>query len=161
MTKVAWKPAQYHTLTPFLTLRGAAQAIEFYKKAFGAEELLRMPGPDGTVMHAELRIGDSVVMMGEEAPEMGATSPATLGGATAGLMLYVQDCDRAFAQAVKAGATSVQEPTDMFWGDRYGQLKDPFGHRWSIATHVKDLTPEQLKRAEAAWMKENAGPKGG
>jgi PhnB protein len=156
MAETAWKPSQYHTLTPFLTLRGAAQAIEFYKKAFGAEELYRMAGPDGAVMHAELRIGDSVVMMGEEAPEMGATSPSTLGGSTSGLLLYASDCDQAFARAIKAGATSVQAPTDMFWGDRYGTLKDPFGHRWSIATHLKDVSPAEMEKAQEAWMKQNA-----
>jgi PhnB protein len=156
MAQIAWKPAQYHSLTPYLTLRGAAKAIEFYRKAFGAEELYRMAAPDGTVMHAELRIGDSVVMLGEEAPEMGASSPATLGGSTAGLLIYVERCDEAFQRAIQAGATALQPPVDMFWGDRYGQLKDPFGHRWSIATHVKDLSPEEMAKAQEAWTKENA-----
>jgi len=161
MPQIAWKPAQYHTLTPYLTLRGAAQAIEFYKKAFGAEELYRMTDPNGAITHAELRIGDSVMMMGEEAPAMGATSPATLGGSTAGLLIYVADCDQAFAHAIKAGATAVQPPETMFWGDRYGQLKDPFGHRWSLATHVKDVTPEEMAKAQEAWMKQNTAPKAG
>ncbi len=159
MANVPWKPAQYHTLTPFLSLRGAAPAIEFYKKAFGAEELYRMPGPGGSVMHAELRIGDSVVMMGEEAPEMGAPSPSTLGGSTSGLLIYVSDCDQAFERALKAGATTVQAPQDMFWGDRYGTLKDPFGHRWSIGTHVKDVSPDEMAKAQAAWVKQNAPAK--
>ena len=152
---IAWKPAQYHSLTPYLAVRGAPLAIEFYKKAFGAEELFRMAAPDGAVMHAELRIGDSVVMLGEESPEMGAPSPATLGGSPAGLLFYVEHCDQAFARALQAGATAVQPPADMFWGDRYGTVKDPFGHRWSIATHVKEVPPEEMARAQEAWMKEN------
>lgn len=155
MAKTEWKPKQYHSLTPMLTLRGAAQAIEFYKKAFGAEELYRMPAPDGTVMHAELRIGDSVVMLGEEMLEMAAPSPLALGGSTGGLLIYVERCDEAFARAVKAGATSVQAPADMFWGDRYGSVKDPYGHRWSLATHQKDLSPEQMKKAQEEWLKQN------
>lgn len=159
MAQTAWKPAQYHTLTPYLTLRGAARAIEFYQRAFGAEELYRMSGPGGSVMHAELRIGDSVVMLGDEAPEMGVTSPSTLGGSTSGLLLYVADCDQAFERAIKAGATVVQKPEDMFWGDRYATLKDPFGHRWSIATHLRDVSPDEMQRAQEEWIKANA-PKG-
>lgn len=157
MGPIAWKPAQYHTVTPFLTLRGAAQAVEFYKRAFGAEELFRMTDPGGTIMHAEVRIGDSVVMMGEEMPAMGVTSPATLGGASSGLLIYVPNCDDAFERAVKAGATSVQKPENMFWGDRYATVKDPFGHRWSLATHQRDLTPEEMKKAQEAWLR-SQGP---
>ena len=159
MAATTWKPSQYHSLTPYLTLRSAAKAVDFYKKAFGAEELYRIEGPGGTVMHAELRIGDSVMMLGEETPEMGSTSPQTLGGSTAGLLIYVPDCDRAFARAIEAGATELQKPQEMFWGDRSGQLKDPFGHRWSIATHTRDVSPEEMKRAQDAWLKENSGPK--
>lgn len=156
--RIAWKPAQYHSLTPYLAVRGAPEAIEFYKKAFGAEELYRMAGPDGRVMHAEIRIGDSVLMLGEEAPQMGAPSPATLGGSPTGIHIYVEHCDQAFARATKAGATPVQPPADMFWGDRYGTVKDPFGHRWSLATHQKDLSPEEMAKAQEAWMKENMPP---
>jgi PhnB protein len=156
MAPTAWKPPQYHTVTPYLTVKRTSQAIDFYTKAFGAEELYRMEGPGGTVMHAELRIGDSVVMLGEESTDAGAISPQTLGGSPAGLHIYVADCDQAYARALKAGATAFQAPQDMFWGDRYGQLKDPFGHRWSIATHVKDMSPEEMKKAQDAWMKEAA-----
>jgi PhnB protein len=155
----SWKPALYHTVTPYISVRGAVQAIEFYKKAFGAEELYRMPGPDGRIMHAELRIGDSVVMLADENPEMGATSPATLGGSTAGLMIYVESCDHAFQRAVQAGATAEMPPMDMFWGDRYGTLKDPFGHRWSIGTHLRDMTPQEIIAASEAWMKQQAQQK--
>jgi PhnB protein len=158
-TKTKWKPDQYHTITAYLSVRDAAQAIEFYQRAFGAEEMLRMAGPDGKVMHAELRIGDSIFMLGDENPQMGAPSPQTVGGSTAGLMIYAESCDQAFDRAVKAGATAVMPPADMFWGDRYGSLKDPFGHRWSIGTHIKDLSPAEMQKATQEFMQQQAKQK--
>lgn len=153
--KVRPVPEGYHSVTPYLVLRGAADAIEFYKKAFGASEVFRMPAPDGTLAHAEIRIGDSQIMMCEENPSMGAQSPQALGGSPANLFLYVEDVDRAYQRAVDAGATATMPPQDMFWGDRYGKLVDPFGHEWSMATHVEDVTPEQMaERAQAAFAQE-------
>ncbi len=149
--KVQPIPTGYHTVTPYLVCRGAANAIEFYKRAFGAKERLRMPGPNGKVAHAELQIGDSRLMLGDEWPEMGAKSPDMLGGSPGGVFLYVKNVDAMADRAIKAGATVVMPVQDMFWGDRYGKLKDPFGHEWSIATHKEDLTPKQMaKRAPAA-----------
>jgi PhnB protein len=154
-------PEGSHSLTPYLVCRDAPKAIEFYKKAFGARELTRMPGPGGSVMHAELKIGDSIVMMGDASPEMGAPSPQELGGSPVALMLYVKDCDAVFQRAVEAGATVTMPLGDMFWGDRYGQLKDPFGHRWSIGTHKVDLTARQRAAAHEAFMAEMAKGQGG
>ena len=136
------------SITPHLVLRNADKAIEFYKKAFGAEEICRMPGPDGkSVMHAELKIGDSMVMLGDECPDMpGPKSPESLGGTAVTISLYVEDVDKVYQQAVDAGATPSMPPMDMFWGDRYGKLTDPFGHDWGIATHKQDLTPEQMQK---------------
>ena len=137
-----------------LTIDGCAAAIDFYKKAFGAEEMFRMPGPDGkSVMHAELKIGTSVLMLGSENPQWGSRSPNTLGGTPVSLMLYVADCDKSFQRAVGAGAKATIPPADMFWGDRYSMVTDPEGHSWSIATHVKDVTPEEM----AAGMKAQCG----
>ena len=144
-------PAGYHTVTPYLVCRGAAGAIDFYKRAFGAREKMRMPGPDGRVAHAEIQIGDSRVMLGEEMPEMGAKSPEMLGGSAVGVFLYVKNVDAFTGKAIAAGATVLMPVQDMFWGDRYGKLKDPFGHEWSVATHQEDLTAKQMaKRAQAA-----------
>jgi uncharacterized glyoxalase superfamily protein PhnB len=144
-------PTGYRTVTPYLVCRGAAGAIDFYKRAFGAKEKLRMPGPDGKVAHAEIQIGDSRVMLGDEWPEMGAKSPDMLGGSAGGVFLYVKNVDAFTNKAIAAGATVVMPVQDMFWGDRYGKLKDPFGHEWSIATHKEDLTPKQMaKRGQAA-----------
>jgi len=154
MGKVKAIPEGYHVVTPYITVRNAAQAIEFYKKAFGAEEKLRMPGPDGKIMHAEIRIGDSVIMLGDENPQMGSHSPQTLGGATGGLMIYCEDVDQAFERATKAGAQSVMPPADMFWGDRYGTVADPFGHKWSLGQHIKDMTPADMVKAGQEWMKQ-------
>lgn len=140
-------PEGYHTLTPFLTVRDAARAIEFYKEAFGAKERGVMKGPDGKVMHAELMIGDSVIMLSDEWPEFGALSPLSSGGAGMGLHIYVDGVDAAFDRAVKAGAQIEMPVTDQFWGDRYGKLKDPFGHKWSIATHTKDMSSDEMKRS--------------
>lgn len=150
MSTVKPIPDGYHTVTPHLAVRDAAKAIEFYAKAFGAEELFRMPGPGGVVMHAEVRIGDSIVMLGEEAPEMGASSPQTIGGSPVSLLVYVKDVDASFARAGEAGCTPQMPPTDMFWGDRYGKLKDPFGHNWALATHKEDVSPEEMAKRMAA-----------
>ena len=139
-------PEGYHTLTPFLTVRDAVRAIEFYKQAFGAQERGVMKGPDGKVMHAELKIGDSVIMLSDEWPEYGALSPLSSGGAGMGLHIYVDGVDAAFDRAVKAGARVDMPVSDQFWGDRYGKLTDPFGHKWSIATHTKDMSAEEMKR---------------
>jgi uncharacterized glyoxalase superfamily protein PhnB len=158
--KVEAVPKAYGSLTPGLAIRGAAAAIAFYVKAFGAKELSRMPGPDGKLMHAELKIGDRILMLGDESPEMGSPSPQTLGGSAVALMHYVKDVDAVFARAVAAGAKSLFPPADMFWGDRYGQVVDPFGHRWSIATHKADLTPRQMAKGMDEWMASQAAPKG-
>lgn len=138
-------PDGYHSLTPFLTVRDAARAIEFYKNAFGAVERGVMKGPDGKIMHAELTIGDSIVMLSDEFPEFGALSPQSTGGAGMGLHIYVDGVDAAFDRAVQAGAEVEMPVMDQFWGDRYGKLKDPFGHKWSIATHTADLSLEEMK----------------
>ena len=138
-------PDGYHTLTPYMTVRDAARAIDFYKQAFGATERGVMKGPDGKIMHAELMIGDSIVMLADEFPDYGALSPESVGGTAMGLHIYVNNVDDAFARAVKAGAQVEMPVMDQFWGDRYGKLKDPFGHKWSIATHTKDLSMEEMK----------------
>lgn len=139
-------PDSYHTLTPFLTVKDAVKAIEFYKNAFGAKERGVMKGPDGKVLHAELMIGDSIVMLSDEYPDYGAKSPEALGGSPMGLHIYVDGVDAAFDRAVKAGARVDMPVMDQFWGDRYGRLTDPFGHKWSIATHTKDLSMDEMKR---------------
>jgi len=144
-------PEGFHSVTPYLTVNDAGRAIDFYKRAFGAQEIARMQGPDGKVGHAELRIGDSVLMLADEMPGSGCRSPQALGGTTAGIFLYVKDVDSAFKQAVSAGAKSDAEPADMFWGDRFGRLTDPFGHSWSMATHKEDVAPDEMqKRAKAS-----------
>ncbi|WP_428267527.1 VOC family protein [Haliangium sp.] len=140
----SWRPEGYHSLTPGIVVRNAAAVIDFYVRAFGAVERTRMAMPDGRLMHAEVQIGDSVVMLSDEMPEFGATSPLSLGGTPFGMMLYVDDVDATFAGAVEAGAEAKQPVQDMFWGDRYGMVKDPSGHEWGLATHTRDLTPEQM-----------------
>jgi uncharacterized glyoxalase superfamily protein PhnB len=147
-------PTGYHTLTPHMIVRDAARAIEFYKHAFGAVEKGAMKGPDGKIMHAELSIGDSILMLADEQPQFGALSPQSTGGAGMGLHIYVEDVDSAFDRAVKAGAKVEMPVSDMFWGDRYGKLADPFGHKWSIATHKADLSSEEMERGMMAMMKE-------
>jgi len=147
-------PTGYHTLTPYMTVRDAARAIEFYKQAFGAVERGAMKGPDGKVMHAELLIGDSIVMLADEQPQFGALSPQSTGGAGMGLHIYVEDVDSAFDRAVQAGAKVEMPVGDMFWGDRYGKLADPFGHKWSIATHKADLSAEEMERGMKAMMED-------
>jgi uncharacterized glyoxalase superfamily protein PhnB len=146
-------PEGYHTLTPHLVVEGAGQAIEFYKKAFGAEEILRMPGPDGkSIMHAEIRIGDSRLFLVDEFPEMGTRGPLGIGGTPVIIHVYVEDVDTVFNRAVAAGAQVRMPLEDAFWGDRYCQVTDPFGHRWSLATRKEDLTPEEIgQRAQAAF----------
>jgi len=150
-------PDGYHTVTPYMTVRGAAKAIDFYKEAFGAVEVLRMPMPDGSVAHAEIKIGDSVIMMGEENPAWGNKSPQALGGTPTGLMIYVPDCDAVFARALAAGATVSKPLTDQFYGDRSGTVIDPFGHQWTLATHVEDVPPEEMQTRMDAMMAQMGG----
>lgn len=156
--KVQPVPAAYGSVTAHLVLRDCSRAIAFYEKVFGAKLLSRMASPDGKTMHAEIRVGDTIVMLGDEAPQMGFRSAETIGDTPAGLMLYVKDCDAVFERAVAEGARPLAPPSDMFWGDRYSQVVDPFGHRWAIATHKVDLTPRQMAAAAAEWMaKASAG----
>lgn len=146
-------PAGYRTATPYLFVRNAARAIEFYKQAFGATEKLRMPLPGGKIGHAEIILGDSIIMLAEEASSNGFPSPIALGGAGAAIFLYVQDVDAMFSRALNAGATAILPVTDQFYGDRVGTLKDPFGHVWSIATHKEDLTREELVQRMSEFLK--------
>jgi len=141
-------PKGFHTVTPSLFVRNAAQAIDFYKKALGAEEQVRMTGPDGKINHAELKIGDSIIFLSEENPAWGTKSPQSLGGTTGGLYLYVEDVDQSFQRAVDAGGQLKMAVADMFWGDRLGSFVDPFGHNWTIASHTQDLSLEELKEGE-------------
>jgi PhnB protein len=144
-------PEGYHTATPYLTLDDAAGAIDFYKKAFGAKERMRMEAPGGKIGHAELQIGDSIVMLADAFPQSSTQPPRELGGTTAGVFLYVDDVDAVAQKAVDAGATITMEVADQFWGDRFGSLQDPFGHSWSIATHVEDVPPDEMaERAKQA-----------
>jgi len=146
-------PDGYHTVTPYLIVRNADRAIDFYKRAFGARELMRMPGPGGKVMHAELKIGDSIFFLSDESLDMGHRSPESLGGASGSILLYVRDVDAAFKRAMDAGARVMRPLADMFWGDRYGQLADPFGHEWGLATHKEDLTPREIAKRQEAFVK--------
>lgn len=146
-------PDGYQTATPYLIVKGAADAIEFYKKAFGATEMLRMADPQGRVGHAEIKIGDSVIMLADEHPAMGYRGPRTLGGSSVSILLYLADVDRVFERAVKAGARAQRPVADQFYGDRSGTLEDPFGHVWTVATHVEDVPPEEMKRRAEAAMK--------
>lgn len=139
-----------HTLTPYLCVRGAAKALDFYARAFGAQEVYRLPGPGGAIMHAETRIGDSVLMVADENPTQGAKSPEAYGGTPVSVMLYVPDVDAVFARATSAGAKALMPPADMFWGDRFGKLKDPFGHEWGVATHIEDISPAEMQKRMAA-----------
>ena len=144
-------PEGYHSVTPALAIDGAADAIDFYKRAFGARERGRMPGPDGKIAHAELEIGDSVVMLSDPFPQSTVRPPAELGGTSVSIFVYVEDVDALFRQAVEAGATVTMELEDQFWGDRFGSVTDPYGHNWSFATHVEDVPPEEMEeRAKAA-----------
>ena len=149
-------PDGYRTATPYLIVKGAAEAIEFYKRAFGATELLRMADPNGRVGHAEIRIGDSVIMLADEYPEMGHRGPRSLGGSSVSILLYLEDVDAVFERALKAGARAQRPVQNQFYGDRSGTLEDPFGHVWTIATHVEDVPEEELKRRAEAVMKSSA-----
>ena len=146
-------PEGIKTLTPHFVVRDAPKAIDFYKRAFGAEEVVRMPGPDGkSVMHAEIKIGNSMLMIADECPQGDCKSPKTLGGTSVNIFLYVQDVDSTFQKAVAAGATATMPPTDMFWGDRYGKVLDPYGHSWGMATHKLDMTPEEIQKGQREFM---------
>jgi PhnB protein len=144
-------PEGYHTVTPYLSVKGAAAAIDYYKKAFGAVELYRLPMGD-RVGHAEIRIGDSTLMLADEFPEMGSRSPESYGGSPVGMAIYTEDCDAMFQRALAAGGTETRPMQDQFYGDRSGQLKDPFGHLWTVCTHKEDVSPEEMKRRMAAEM---------
>ena len=148
-------PAGYQAVTPYLIVSGAARALEFYKQVFGATEIMRLAGPNG-VAHAEIRIGDSVVMLADESPDMGYKSPVALGGSPVSLMLYVSDVDATFQRAVAAGAVQQRPVQDQFYGDRSGTLEDPFGHVWTVATHIEDVAPDEIDRRLAA-MKDAPG----
>ena len=153
-------PEGYHSITPYLTVRGADRAIEFYRRAFGAEELFRLNAPDGkTVMHAELKIGDSRFFLGDEVAGMGCRSAETLGGSPTGIYLYVRDVDETFRNAVAAGATVKTPLEDMFWGDRTGSVLDPFGNTWDLATRREDVPPEEMKRRGTEFFKKMEGGK--
>ena len=152
--KVQAIPEAYGSVTPHLVLKDSARAIEFYARALGARVLTHMKDPGGKTMHAEIKIGDRIVMLGDEAPDRGILSAESLGGTPAGLMLYVKDCDAVYARAVAEGAKPLTPPADMFWGDRYGKVIDPFGHHWSIAEHLEDVTPEQIQERMAAFAGE-------
>jgi uncharacterized glyoxalase superfamily protein PhnB len=155
--KVKPVPDGFHTLTPGVIVKDAARAIDFYKKAFGAEERSRLSGPDGrSVVHAELKIGNSVLMISEENASRGARSPQSLHGTAVSLNLYVPDADALFKRALDAGAKEKQPLMDAFWGDRYGVVVDPFGHEWGVLTHKEDLTPEEIAKRGQEWMAKNA-----
>jgi PhnB protein len=145
-------PKGYHSVTPSLVIGGAAKAIDFYKKAFGAEELSRFPGPDGRIIHAEIKIGDSKLMLGDEMPEQGYLGPKGRGGASVSFFIYRENVDEAWKQALNAGGKTVMPLENQFWGDRAGCLEDPFGHQWWLAQHIEDLTPEELKRNAEAFF---------
>ncbi len=149
MPSVQAIPENYSRLSPYLAVQGAVQAIEFYTKIFGFEERMRMPGPDGKIMHAELQLGDSVLMLAEEMPDCGNKSPQTLGGSPVILSIYVNNVDEVAKGAVAAGAKTVREVADQFYGDRSGVLSDPFGHIWNIATHIEDVSPEEMTQRMA------------
>lgn len=149
MADVEPVPAGYATVTPYLCVDGAEAAIDFYAAVFGATERMRLPGPDGRIGHAEVQIGDSVVMLSDEHPEMDVRSPAQVGGVSVTMSVYVADVDATFAKAMDAGATSLRPVEDQFYGDRIGQFQDPFGHRWSVATHVEDVSPEEMAKRAA------------
>lgn len=155
-------PEGFHTITPYITVKGAGEAIAFYEKAFGAEEILRIPGPDGqSVMHAEIKIGDSFLFIAEEFPNAGNRSPKSLGGVTASIHLYVADVDAAFKRATEAGCEEIMPVTDMFWGDRFGKVRDPYGQEWSIATARETLTPEEIDQRAKVFFAEMAKKGGG
>lgn len=150
--KVNPVPQGYHTVTPNLVVEDAAKALDFYRKAFGAEETVRMPGPNGRIMHAEFRIGDSVLMLGEGMPDRAPNHPKALGGTPVSLYVYMDNVDAAWKRALDAGAKQIMPLQDMFWGDRTGWLEDPFGHAWSLAQHIADPTPEEIERGQEEFF---------
>lgn len=147
-------PQGYHSVTPYLIVNEAAKAIDFYKRAFNATEVMRMEAPDGKIGHAEITIGDSHIMLADESPDMGYRSPQSLGGAAVSLMVYVEQVDQLFRQALDCGAQELQAVKDQFYGDRSGTLKDPFGHVWTISTHVEDVEPDEMQRRAAAFFQQ-------
>jgi len=144
--KVDAVPKGYATVSAHLVCKGAGEAMDFYAKAFGAKDRGRMAGPNGVVVHGEMKIGDAIIMLGEEMPEQGALSPLAIGGSPVTLMMYVKDVDAAFAKATAAGCTTVMPPANMFWGDRYCRVADPFGHQWAIATHIEDMSMKEMSK---------------
>lgn len=150
MSSVKAIPDGYHNLTPYLFVRSAARAIDFYKSVFGATEIMRMPGPDGRTMHAELRLGDSVIMLADENPPAGMMSPQTVGGYSVGMHLYIENVDEVIQKAVENGAKILRPVKNQFYGDRSGSVLDPFGHLWSVATHVEDVAPDEMRKRMAA-----------
>ena len=151
-------PDGYHSITPYLIVKDAARALAFYEKALGARELFRMPMPDGRIGHAEMQIGDSRFMLADEAPEMGFRGPESLGGSSVSILLYVEDVDDRYRQAIAAGGKELRALANQFYGDRTGTLADPFGHMWTIATHVEDVSPEELERRGKEFMEKGCGP---
>lgn len=145
-------PEGYRTITPYLAVEDASGAIDFYQRALGAKESVRMPGPGGAIMHAELDIGDSKVMLSDPFPQASTKPPKELGGTSVGVFVYVDNVDELVQQAVDAGATLTMAPEDQFWGDRFGSVTDPFGHSWQIATHVEDVSPEEMAKRAEEWM---------
>ena len=152
MAKVKPIPDGYPRVTPYLHVDGASRAIEFYSTVFGATERMRMPAPGGRIGHAELQIGDSVIMLADEFPDMNVRGPKTIGGTPVTVMVYVEDVDQVFNRAVKAGAKEIRPVMDQFYGDRSGEFEDPFGHRWNVATHVEDVPPDEMAKRAATVM---------
>jgi PhnB protein len=151
------QPDGYHSITPYLVTHDGAAAIEFYKKAFGATELMRLPGPGGKLMHAEIKIGDSPIMLADEFPEMGIRSAKSFGGSPVSIMIYTEDVDSMFAQAIAAGGIEKKPLADQFYGDRSGTIEDPFGHSWTIASHTEDVSPEEINRRFQEMVKQMGG----
>jgi PhnB protein len=154
MAKVRWQPDRYNTVTPYLCCDGAADAIEYYKKVFGATERMRMPAPDGKIGHAELQIGDATIMLSDEYPEMNVRGPKTIGGSPVMIHVYVEDVDATVKQAAAEGGELLREPEDQFYGDRSGMIVDPFGHVWSVGTHIEDVPPDEMEKRAAKAMAE-------
>jgi PhnB protein len=150
-TSVKPIPEGFHTVTPSLVVKDAAKAIDYYKEVFGAEERMRMPNPNGKIQHAEIKIGDSIIFLSDEFPNMGGKSPQTLGGHSGGIYLYVKDVDAVYEKALAAGAKSAMPVTDMFWGDRHGAFTDPFGHSWGVSTHTEDVSEEEMEKGAQAF----------
>lgn len=150
-------PEGYRTITPYLAVEDASGAIDFYQRALGAKESVRMPGPGGAIMHAELEIGDSRVMLSDPFPQASTKPPKELGGTSVSIMVYVEDTDALYKQAIDAGATSLMEPDTMFWGDRMSSVQDPYGHSWTIMTHVEDVSPEEMETRSQQWQEQMAG----